>query len=95
VSNGGGTQPRWNRNGKELFYLATDGDLMVVPVTPGTTFNFEAPRALFRTTLNIGAQRQTYSVSRDGQRFLLMKPAESATVPLTIVLNWPSALLKK
>ena len=94
VSANGGSQPRWNRNGKELFYLAPDRKLMVVTIKPGATFDFDAPRPLFQTTLEVAALRQTYSVSRDGQRFLLNRPAEAAASPLTVVLNWP-ALLKR
>jgi hypothetical protein len=30
ISSTGGTDPRWRRDGKELFYLATDGKLMSV-----------------------------------------------------------------
>jgi hypothetical protein len=94
ISTDGGTQPRWRRDGKELFYLALDRKLMAVGVKTGATFDAETPRTLFQTTLNVADQRQTYAVAADGQRFLLNAPVESASPPMTIVLNWP-ALLKK
>lgn len=43
ISNSGGTQPRWRGDGKELFSLSSDGQLMAVPIVPGTNFDPGAP----------------------------------------------------
>jgi dipeptidyl aminopeptidase/acylaminoacyl peptidase len=94
ISTDSGTQPRWRRDGKELFYLAPDRKLMAVTAKSGNTFETEAPRALFQTALDVTDQRQTYAVAADGQRFLLNTPVETTSPPMTIVLNW-QALLKK
>jgi eukaryotic-like serine/threonine-protein kinase len=94
ISREGGTQPRWRRDGTELYYLAPDGKLMAVTVKTGATFEADAPRTLFQTELNVGALRQSYAVSADGQRFLLNTSLEASSPPMTVVLNWP-ALLKK
>jgi Tol biopolymer transport system component len=94
VSTEGGFQPRWRRDGKELFYLSPTGKLMAVAVKSGATFEAEAPRPLFETKLDRAALRHTYAVSANGTRFLLNLPIEGATPPLTVLLNWP-ALLKK
>jgi Tol biopolymer transport system component len=94
ISTDGGTQPRWRRDGKELFYLGPDQKLMAVTAKSGNTFETEAPRMLFQTALNVTDPRQTYAVAADGQRFLLNTPVETASPPMTIVLNW-QALLKK
>jgi hypothetical protein len=94
ISTEGGTQPRWRRDGKELFYLAPDRKLMAVTVKTGATFEADAPRALFQTALNVTDLRQTYAVSADGQRFLLNAPLETESPPITIVLNW-TGLLKR
>jgi Tol biopolymer transport system component len=93
ISTEGGTQPRWRRDGKELFYLAPDRKLMAVSVKMGVAFEADTPRALFQTELNTGDLRQSYAVSADGQRFLLNTPLEGGPPPITVVLNWP-ALLK-
>jgi serine/threonine protein kinase/Tol biopolymer transport system component len=93
VSSAGGNQPRWRRDGKELFYLAPDRRLMAVAVKTGETFEADSPRALFRTELNAAALRQSYAVSLDGQRFLLNVSDQAGSPPMTVVLNWP-ALLK-
>jgi eukaryotic-like serine/threonine-protein kinase len=94
ISTEGGTQPQWRRDGKELFYLAPDRQLMAVTVKAGATFEHDAPRALFQTELNVAALRQSYAVSADGQRFLLNTSLEAGSPPMTVVLNW-SGLLKK
>ena len=93
ISTEGGTQPRWRRDGKELFYLAPDRKLMAVTVKAGATFEADAPRAMFQTELNVAALRQSYAVSADGKRFLLNTLPGMESPPITVVLNWP-ALLK-
>ena len=91
VSTGGGTQPRWRADGKELYFIAPDEKLMAVPVTAtDVTFAAGIPAPLFSAPLvrGGGANRQEYAVSRDG-RFLLNQPAEpSTTPPITRILNW-------
>ncbi len=92
VSTSGGTQPRWRKDGRELFYVALDGRMMAVPITvvPGRPPVAGSPVALFPTTLGSmgqGAQRQQYMVSADGQRFLVNTIPEANT-PITILLNW-------
>jgi serine/threonine protein kinase/Tol biopolymer transport system component len=50
VSTGGGGQPRWRSDGKELFYVSSDDKLMAVPVTAGANFDSGTPVALFQAT---------------------------------------------
>jgi eukaryotic-like serine/threonine-protein kinase len=94
ISVAGGTQPRWRRDGSELFYLAPDRKLMAVAVKAAATFEADSPRPLFETTLDTTQFRQTYAVSNDGKRFLLNAMIETSAPPLTVVQNWP-ALLKR
>jgi eukaryotic-like serine/threonine-protein kinase len=97
VSSGGGTQPRWSRDGRELFYLGADGTLMAVAVRTRPTFEPGAVTPLFKTPLStsVNAFRWDYVPSGDGQRFVMKIPTEGATPPsITVVLNW-TALLKK
>ena len=98
VSVGGGEQPRWRRDGKELFYLSPDSKMMAVPVTTGADFDSGTPAALFQAT-----PRQpipiydlfVYDVSRDGQRFLIITPVKEAeTAPMSVVLDWTAKLNK-
>jgi serine/threonine protein kinase/Tol biopolymer transport system component len=91
VSTAGGVQPRWRKDGKELYFYSLDGKLMASSVTTtGATFVAAPPVALFPVALAPGAgtNKQEYMVSRDG-RFLVNKPVEAAsTTPITLILNW-------
>ena len=95
LSSGGGMEPVWRRDGKELFYLAADRWLMSVDVTTAGGFNTSAPGRLFQTQLstvvNTAYTRNQYAVSADGQRILLVEPTGSPA-PITVVVNWPARL---
>jgi Tol biopolymer transport system component len=91
VSRGGGTEPRWRGDGKEIFYIAPSGMLTAVPVNGETTFATGTPNALFQVHGRAPISSTdifTYDTAKDGQRFLVnryVKPEHVA--PLTIVLN--------
>lgn len=103
VSAAGGMQPRWRRDCRELFYVAPDTRLMAVPlrIAPDAhLFEAGAPVALFPTRLATGGNiatggfgaRAQYAVAPDG-RFLMNIAADDAVAsPITVVLNWQSAL---
>ena len=97
VSLGGGTYPRWRRDGKELFYLSPGGKLMALAVKSGATFEAGSPKALLDVGEigQRGVTRNPYDVTADGRRFLVNRAAgESAATPITVVLNWTSGLRK-
>jgi len=86
----------WSSNGKGLFYLDPNGKLMAVDVNANSaTFQAAIPKPLFQTQLDgryMG--RNMYVVSPDGQRFLMLVPANGdKPEPITVVVNW-QALLK-
>jgi eukaryotic-like serine/threonine-protein kinase len=89
ISVDGGIQPRWRRDGKELYYFSLDGKLMAVDITGGSVIVSGTPHELFDTKLNILLPHfRIYSATPDGKRFLLLKPlAEATPTPITIVLN--------
>ena len=93
VSPTGGDQPRWARDGTELFYLSADQKLMAVPVKVGSDFQAGTPHALFELEALYGplSGRFAYLPSGDGRRFLVTTPV-GGVVPITIVLNWRAAL---
>jgi hypothetical protein len=98
ISKDGGSFPRWRRDGKELYYYASDGRLMSVPIGGTTGLETGAAVALFQPGLVNGAAntigyRAQYEVSPDGQRFLLNVPIDpSSESPITVVLNWLSLM---
>jgi hypothetical protein len=96
VSIAGGAQPIWRADGREIFYLAADGKMMSVSVDSGpASLKLGAPKPLFQTRLEFDSLGKPYDVSADGKRFLLAQPLEeSALVPITVIVNWPT-LLKK
>ena len=86
VSTGGGSRPVWSRDGKELFYIATDRKLMASTVKAGTTLETGTPRPLFLTRESI---TRFFDVSPDGRRFLLVDPLpDPITPPMNVVVNW-------
>jgi len=91
VSRGGGTEPRWRGDGKEIFYLGPKSMLTAVSVSADGTFSTGTPVPLFqvhgRAPIS-STDLYTYDVAKDGKRFLVnqyLKPDHIA--PLTIVLN--------
>jgi hypothetical protein len=93
VSAGGGVQPLWNRNGRELFFLAPDGTLMAVDFAPSVSPPVGTPRSLFRSAVAPEDQVETYAVAPDGNRFLMLLPtAADNTAVSKILLNWPALL---
>ena len=91
----GGIQPRWRSDGNELFYYALDGRFMAATINTNTPLRVTEVRPLFPLITVRSNLRSFYSVSADGQRFLInAMPAEMWTGPLTVVLNWQAALEK-
>jgi hypothetical protein len=79
ISIAGGEQPRWRGDGKELFFVGTDGKMMAVEVNAlaGAKPFFEpgAPEALFEVHLaQFGAPLFEYDVTSDGKRFSCSPP---------------------
>ncbi len=96
ISSGGGYQPRWRPDGKELFYFAAEGKLMSVDVTPGTAFKAGAPKFLFQAPIFGGGastENRYWDVNPDGKRFLI-NVAGGGSAPVTVVLNWQAGLKK-
>jgi hypothetical protein len=98
ISTAGGMQPVWSRDGKELFYIDTDGNIIGVRVGEGPTWSASpalriplAANAYFRSSGSTAGR--TYDVSLDGKRFLLVKDAgatakASAAPSIVVVRNW-------
>ena len=98
ISTEGGTEPVWNRNGRELFYRSGN-KMMAVDVATLPSFAGGKPRALFEERYTpTPATFPNYDVSLDGQRFLMLKPVEqeqSAPTQINVVLNWFEELKQK
>ncbi len=101
VSVEGGWQPRWRRDGKELFYISADARVMAVPVRTGEGFEFGPPVPLFRLPSPPSSRLEAplwddYDVAPDGERFLVRVGVTSReTMPLTVALDWSAGLEKR
>jgi Tol biopolymer transport system component len=92
----GGVEPHWRKDGKELFYLSPDRNLMAVSITLGSSPKIERPKALFRAPLlpvpNILSNQ--LAVSADGQRFLIGSVGRTnGYEQITVLSSWPSLLV--
>ena len=95
VSNGGGSEPSWRGDGKELYYRSTDQKLMAVEIRSGADFQAGVPQALFPIRVRVGNPRNKYTPSPDGQRFMVAAPlGRDAMSPTTVVLNWTAGMGK-
>jgi len=96
LSVAGGIQPRWRKDGKEIFFIAPgQSQLMAAEVTlTENNLMFGTVRPLFG--LSAYTSNNTYDVSADGQHVLAIVPAQSTSAPqpLTVVQNWTAALRK-
>jgi len=98
ISRAGGVQPRWRRDGRELFFISADSKMMAVDIAATPVFSPGIPKVLFDAPIWGGGQTNNvtrYDVSADGKRFILnTAPAEGRTAPITVVLNWEGILKK-
>jgi hypothetical protein len=89
ISVGGGSQPVWSSDGKELYYRG-ERQLMVVGVRLSPGFSAAAQRPLFADTYETEHRDdRNYDVSLDGTRFLMVKAERTAaSSQLVVILNW-------
>jgi hypothetical protein len=87
VSAGGARQPRWSRDGRELFYQTFDRHLVAVPVKATPTLELGSPAPLFSFEGRLAWVN--FDVAPDGKRFLAITRLLFADEqPLSVVLNW-------
>jgi serine/threonine protein kinase len=92
VSAAGGAYPQWHPNGKELYYIAPNGQMMASSIkTVGQTVEVGAPVALFDARIFGGGgangQGRLYDVAPDG-RFLITRVVGNEVAPITLIQNW-------
>jgi len=89
VSAGGGIQPRWRHDGRELFFLGPGNQLMSAAVEPGNEFVSSPPKLLFAACGPTSvAWEYRYDVVADGERILWLCPANDTASAATVVVNW-------
>jgi Tol biopolymer transport system component len=96
ISSGGGVQPHWSRDGKELFYFS-GRTLMTMAVTLQPTFAPGTTTRLFDAPVQAGYSNDSdrWQVAADSQRFLLLPASTSSHAPpIDVIVNWESLLTR-
>jgi eukaryotic-like serine/threonine-protein kinase len=90
VTVNGGVQPMWRADGRELYYLAPDGTLMAVALSPGPAFQTSTPVPLFRPRVLLPRfDVEQYAPTADGTRFLMMDYAgDERDLRLQVITDW-------
>jgi hypothetical protein len=89
---GGGAQPRWRRDGRELYYVEGD-TLMTVTVTTEPSLSIGSPTRLFSDPglLQPLPGIRQYDVAASGERFIVVTPYAAAgefPAAIRVVENW-------
>ncbi len=93
ISNGGGTEPSWRRDGKEIYFISGSKFKAVEVKASGSSFEASIPRDLFEVQLDSINRRNRYVATPDGQRFLfVITPKSLDTTPFVVVQNWQTLL---
>jgi predicted Ser/Thr protein kinase len=94
LSVSGGAEPRWGRDGKEIFYVAPDRRLMSAAIEDPVHMVFARARALFRLPVQLQPEGGfSYDVSRDARRFLVLDTTPPLDArELSVVFNWPQLM---
>jgi hypothetical protein len=88
ISTGGGNEPVWSADGRELFFRSGD-QIWAVAIRTSPSFSVSRPQALFADTFVTGPNgRSGYSVA--GDRFLFAQPVrpDPPITQLPVVVNW-------
>jgi Tol biopolymer transport system component len=94
ISTNGGANPVWSRDGRELYYYnPSDYKITAVKIKPGAQLQFGVAQPLFEVANSMINLR--FEVSKDGRFLIPALLEQEASVPMTIVLNWPEMLKKK
>jgi eukaryotic-like serine/threonine-protein kinase len=95
ISANGGIEPKWRRDGRELYYLGLDGKLMSVSIG-GPPFSAGRPVELFQTPLTVNraqpARDRRYDVAPDGRFLMVIPSATGPAAPYSVVVNWNAGL---
>ncbi len=88
ISVRGGREPQWSGDGRELFYRNGDS-MMSVRIETEPEFKAGNPQVLFEGPFHSSAGAgNSYDVSSDGQRFVMIRKNEIMPTEIHIVLNW-------
>jgi serine/threonine protein kinase/Tol biopolymer transport system component len=90
ISMSGGSRPRWKKDGKELYFVSVDNELIATPVQLGANLQIGKSKSLFKMS---AAGWHDYDVTSDGERFLVVEnlPGQGADA-IVVTTSWTSRL---
>jgi Tol biopolymer transport system component len=95
VSANGGTQPRWSRDGRSLYFVSSAGELTEATFEiKGSQLQVRDVKPLFRVNLFTGPRlgAHGYDVAPDGKKFLLNNAGETGGARIALVSRWEAGL---
>jgi dipeptidyl aminopeptidase/acylaminoacyl peptidase len=93
VSSDGANDPRWNRDGSQLYFVAPGGRFYSVSTTLKPSFSAGPAQFVFAVRLDEGAARQ-YDFTADEKRFIVKVQKSSVNDPIVAVLGWRAEIEK-
>jgi hypothetical protein len=97
VSTVGGTEPRWSRDGRQLFYRNAN-KMMSVEINAKEGFSASGPRLVFEEPYAPSrTEASAYDVAPDGQHFVMLKEeaAQASRLELRTILNWSEEVKRR
>ncbi len=97
VSSDGGTQPRWSRDGRELYFVSKSETMMATPFDPSSGSPTGPPARLFDVPIRYAFGSHVpyrYDVAPDGRFLIIVRASKDPPPPLVLVLNWQADLKK-
>jgi serine/threonine-protein kinase len=96
VSVDGASEPVWSPRGRRLFYRTRRGDIAVVDLGSGPSLQVGTPQVLFTAFSTEGeSYHQTFDVSGDGRRLIMLRQEKGAESDVVLVLNWLEELKQR
>ena len=87
ISNDGGEQPRWVRNGREILYR-NGTRMMSVSVRVQPVFRADKASQLFDRRFDRGGSVAGYDVTPDGQTFVMTRSEHASPTEVRVVIGW-------
>jgi hypothetical protein len=97
VSPNGGAQPRWSADGRAIYFVSPEGDLMVTPVeVVGGRIELKESRPLFTANFYVGPRVGLigYAVRPDGKGFLVNSAGDVGAPRVALIEHWDAGLAK-